>query len=321
MTTAQLAQIRRTARYVAEHSPNVTVLREGLRPLAEQFEPATFDGARADLDLEGITPREHRLAYVVTLGALRFGSGYSSKLAKRPGLSGRETLVACLQDRFREHGPFTATEMVRVSPDAMAALLGQDRRDPVQEEYVELTTRALRDLGRLVQERFGGSLVALVESASASAARLVDVLATAPYFHDVQRYRGIEAPFLHRAQRLVVDLHAAFGDDGLGRFTDLADLAPSSDAVIAQALRSENVLRFESHLSDHVERGELVLAHSEREIEIRAATVHAVDLLVATLAERGTRATPLCVDSWLRDRVRKRRPRALPRHRTRTVRY
>ena len=69
-----------------------------------------------------------------------------------------------------------------------------------------------------------------------------------PFFHDVQRYRGLEVPFHHRTQRLALDLDVAFGADGLGRFDDLRELVPSSDAVPAHVLRTAGVLDYEPGL-------------------------------------------------------------------------
>jgi hypothetical protein len=298
MASISFATIRKAARHVAENAPHVHVIAQRATELAREFDPAAARRLGPDLP-EGLRS-EDRLAYLVTLAALRFGTGYEPRLRKRPGLSAQHTLEACLGERFRAQGPLAAGEMARATAEDVAAFLGQDLQEPPQAEFVDLQARALRDLGRFLLERFEGSFVALVESAGASAARLAESLATMPYFHDQQRYRGLDVPFFHRAQRLALDLHAVFGDDGLGRFEDLSELALSSDTVPAHELRMEGVIAYDEGLTGRVDRGELVPAHSEREVEIRAAAVHAVDRIAAAVVARGGAATSLDVDAWLR---------------------
>ena len=46
-------------------------------------------------------------AYLLTLDAINFGSGWFPTLRKRPGCSGYFTVAWALADRFREHGPWS----------------------------------------------------------------------------------------------------------------------------------------------------------------------------------------------------------------------
>jgi hypothetical protein len=53
------------------------------------------------------------LAFVLTLNAINFGSGYFPHFRKRPGLSGYFTIAAALKERFERQGRFTAAELPR----------------------------------------------------------------------------------------------------------------------------------------------------------------------------------------------------------------
>jgi hypothetical protein len=253
--------------------------------------------------------------------ALRFGSGYEPKLTLRPGGTAAESLDIALIDRFAAFGPFAPLEMVHATSAMVAALRGQEMVEPPQAEFVELQTRALRDLGRFLMDRHEGSAIRLVESAAGSAARLCETLATMPFFHDVQRYRGIDVHFFHRGQRFVLDIAAASHEDGLGRFDDMRELAPSSDAECALALRVAGALVHDAQLKDRVDHGEIVPAHSEREVEIRAATVHAADRLLAAVQSTRPATTAGDIDRWLRSRAREARAAGPEPHRTRSVHY
>jgi len=322
--SSTILEIRPRAQTVAEQSPHVVVLRDRIVEIAAQFEappgPAGI-GVLLDPDLQYLGHGPATVAYIVTLGALRFGSGYHPRLAKRSGFSVGQSLVASLTARFEARGPFEANELIKVTTEDCAELFGQNLSDSVQGELMDLYSRALRDLGRMLREQYAGSFTALVDSADGSAVRLVDTLAQVPYFADVQRYRGLEVPFFLRSQRIAIDLAQAFLLEGPGRFTDLDKLAPSADNAIAHVLRMDGVLRYDRGLAERIDRGEPVPAHSEREVEIRAAAIHGVELMRQEIAKTHPDVTSLHVDTWLRARGRAPSYRAKPRHRSRTVLY
>jgi len=106
--------------------------------------------AAAELD-----PRHHFLgapedtaAFVLTLDAINFGSGYFPHLRKRPGLSGYFTVAAALTDRFRARGPFTAPELRALTADDCRLLFGQAPDGGPIDELTALFAAALNDLGR-----------------------------------------------------------------------------------------------------------------------------------------------------------------------------
>src|SRR3954462_709746 len=75
--------------------------------------------------LEG--SREDVIAYMVTLDAINFGSGWFPTLRKRPGLSGYYTVASQLAERFRDVGPWSPAELRAVEAADVADALGQDR--------------------------------------------------------------------------------------------------------------------------------------------------------------------------------------------------
>ena len=314
-STVSFARTRRDARVVTERAVHVGVVTKKVEELAADFTPPP-----PSVLPRGIEP-EHVVEFLLVRAALRFGSGYEPKLTLRPGDTAAEALDIALVDRFSERGPFAPLDLVHATPTDIAALRGQGLVEPPQAEFVDLQTRALRDLGRFLMDRHDGSAIRLVESALGSAARLCETLATMPFFHDVQRYRGIDVHFFHRGQRFVLDVAAAAHDDGIGRFEDLRELAPSSDAECALALRVAGALVHDAQLKGRVDHGEIVPAHSEREVEIRTATLHAADLLLTAIQVTRPATSSAEVDRWLRVRAREARVCGREPHRTRSVHY
>jgi hypothetical protein len=264
---------------------------------------------------------ESTLAFVVTLDAVNFGSGWFPHLCKRGSLSGYLTVAAALKERFDTKGPLSAQELRKIRPSELAELLGQDLSVPPVGELVRLYTQALNHLGDFLLERFAGSFETLVEEASGSAARLVNLLTAMPFYRDVARYDGLEVPFYKRAQITASDLAAAFGGRGPGRFEDVERLTAFADNLVPHVLRHDGLLVVEPALAEHIARETLLPAGSREEVELRAAAVHAVERLVEEIRARGGNASARALDQTLWTRGQNPEVKARPRHRTRTVYY
>jgi len=262
-----------------------------------------------------------RLAFVVTLDAVNFGSGWFPKLRKRAGRSGYYTVALGLEDRFHAEGPWSAAELQALGPRELAAVTGQALDDPEVAELMALFARALNDLGALLAARYGGRFEALVEAAGGSAAQLVGRLAEMPLYRDVARYDDFAVPFYKRAQITAADLAIAFAGAGPGRFVDLDELTCFADNLVPHVLRREGVLAYAPALAARIEAEQLLAPGSPEEVEIRAAGVHAVEGLVAAIRAGGARATAHEIDLALWHRGQRPEIKAHPRHRARCPYY
>ncbi len=297
------AEVARRARFVGIDEP-------ALERYAEQLsadEVDTTEGPR----LPGDSDPELRCAFVLTLDAVNFGSGWFPELRKRPGHSGYRTIEAVLIERFDRAGPLGAAELSAVTPAACADLFGQGLASPAVAELMGLFARAWRELG----ERVAGPFLPFVSECRGSAAALVARLLDLPMFRDACYYEGQLVPLFKRAQLAVADLHAAL-PDGAGRFDDLDELTLFADNLVPHVLRLDGVLRVESGLVERIERGELLQPGSPEEVELRAVAVHAVECLAALSA-----IPPRRLDFWLWTRGAAPQYKARPRHRCRCTFY
>jgi hypothetical protein len=255
--------------------------------------PPVLDPERHYLDgtAEDVT------AYLLTLDAINFGSGWFPTLRKRPGLSGYFTVASALADRFRGAGPWSNAELRELDAATVATILGQERGHELMELYAD----ALRQLGVFLGERSPSEVVA---EAGGSAERLAEMLAAGmPFFDD----RG----FWKRAQITANDLTLA----GVAEFADIDRLTIFADNLVPHVLRIDGVLHYDAELAGRIDAGEL-LPTGEEEREIRACAVHACELIAAELG-----VPPRTLDVWLWNRGQGPRYKARPRHRTRTVFY
>jgi hypothetical protein len=167
-----------------------------------------------------------------------------------------------------------------------------------------------------------GHFAHLIRRAAGSAPVLVRLVADIfPSFRDIASYDGLVVPFYKRAQLLCSDLAGAFSGRDLGAVHDLDTLTAFADYKLPQVLRFYGALHYQESLARRIDAREELPAGSPEEIEIRAATVCAVDELVTRLRTRGQPAAAWQVD-WALWRLGQSLPAdAPPYHRTRTRFY
>src|SRR5919106_367734 len=185
-----LDEVRSSCRAIAETSRFVSIHLEHARVPPEADPPALDPEAHY---LEG-SP-EDVAAYMLTLDAVNFGSGWFPTLRKRAGRSGYFTVASALADRFRARGPWSNAELRALDARELAAVLDQEPGHPLMRLYAE----ALRDLGRFLGDR---TALELVEEADGSAECLATILARGMRFFD-------DRGFYKRAQIVPSDLALA----------------------------------------------------------------------------------------------------------------
>lgn len=313
-------RIRSACAEVAKRARAVRIDEGGLESLAELL-------TRERPLAPGIDPAHHHLgepsstvAFVITLNAVNFGSGYFPHLRKRPGLSGYLTLSSRLREHFESEGPWSAEGLLRLTAADCARVFGQDP-EPVANELMGLFARALRDLGQFLLEDHGGRFEGPIQAAEGSADRLVRQLAKMKFYRDEARYGELEVPFYKRAQITCLDLATALGGKELGHFSDLDRLTLFADNLVPHVLRMLGVLAYDPGLALRIEAEELIESRSLEEVEIRAVALHAVERLSESCAQRGWEVRPHQLDGILWTLGQRPNIKAHPRHRTRCTFY
>ena len=265
--------------------------------------------------------KEDTAAFMLTLNSINFGSGYFPHLHKRPGMSGYFTIASSLNDIYKNHGPLSAERLADITVEECTRIFDQDPGNKIIRELMQHFAKALNDLGRFLLVRFEGSFPKLLESAESSAGRLAQLLKNMPYFKVVEIYKGLEVPFLKRAQILAADLSLAFNGRAWGHFNDLDHLTIFADNLVPHVLRVDEILVYEESLISRIDAGTLIPAGSTEEIEIRACAVHAVELIKKEIVESRQWVTSAALDNFLWNRGQLPEYKAIPRHRTRCVFY
>jgi hypothetical protein len=225
--------------------------------------------------------------YFLMLDALNFGSGFFAHYAPYRGEEGYYALATALRDWVRNEGLPSCEALQAIDVATVARMLGQDPDHAALARFLGWAVEALRELGRFVAAELDGVYANLLAATKLDATAMVALLCRMPMFRDVAALDGAEVWLLKRAQILVHDLAIAGTQSGLFAITGLERLTVFADNMLPYVLEANGVLRYDPALSRQIGAGELLEAGSRAEIELRAVTVHACELLRRALVAAG----------------------------------
>lgn len=309
--------VRASATWVLRQSRFVSLKEDGLQKLAEAL--LRLPGPKWVSAYHFRGEEELTLRYLLVLDALNFcfwptsnGEKWSVLGPNGERLTGYYALSFRLRQLAEDFPDFFSSSFLsRVKPEEIWEFLG-----PIP--LSAWRAKALHEVGALLT-RFG-SASQFFSQAKNSAQKLVELVTShLPMFRDAALYRGKWVPFYKRAQILVADLWGTFGGKGFGEFHDLSWLTAFADYKLPQILWDCGALRLAPCLSRRVLAGEIIPRGSPEEVELRAATVVAVEELVGLLRRQGRDILPFQVD-WLLWNLSQ-RGLSVPHHRTLTWAY
>ena len=235
-----------------------------------------------------------------------------------------DNIATALKDVLEaDSGAFDGARLASLSLKEMETKWFPSHALPEPEERLA----RLNELGAALETHFQGQAANMVQAAHGSAVQLVSlVLQYLPGFRDTCIYQGRLVHFYKRAQILVGDVWAAYGKSRVQAahpyyFSDIGELTMFADYRVPQLLRHFGVLEYEEDLSATVDDRLEVAFGSPQEVEIRAATVLAVERLREVLELRGVSLLTIEVDWLLWQMGEESKERIKPHHRTRTIYY
>jgi hypothetical protein len=311
-----------TTRRVVDAAKTVTINHQAIEALAGRIIAHDLSPAEWESDLHWIGDPDATANYILVLDALNFCFwGELRWVVDYEGqrYNGYSALAAALTRALNSGVPLTeAAFLATIDDSQLAAILAGEYTIPLLRERAT----NLQEVGRVLLERYDGQFRALIHDANGSAITLIQrVIEEFSSFRDVARYDGAEVFFFKRAQILAGDLSGAFNGTDLGRFHDLDQLTAFADYKVPQVLRALGVLAYQPELSRLLsERIELSVG-SRFEVEIRAATIWAVEELREALAQLGHQLPAYQLD-WTLWQLGQDLPASTePYHRTRTIYY
>jgi hypothetical protein len=314
-----------TTRFVVDNSRDVAIDQAGVERVAADLITHSRNIVTYDCTRHLCGTSTEVANFVLVLDTLNFsfwpdpGKARWTISAKGELLNGYWALVAALRRAMAKGVPLTdAAYLSAITAEALGDLLDGSGPIPLLDERAA----ALREAGQSLLTRDGGQFVNTIARANGSARALAALLATElPSFADVATYRGQAIYFLKRAQICACDVYGASSGRAWGNLAELDHLTAFADYKIPQVLRALGILNYSEPLARSVDNLVPLAPGREWEIEIRAATIWAVEYLRRALAERGVTLRPFEIDWHLWELGQQLPPDTRPYHRTRTIYY
>ena len=318
-------EVLATAKSVAEKSRHVRINHEALEKFSHDLAKGSSPVPNWDAEHHFKGNDEEVVAYLLAVDAVNFcfwpppGESKWEISYKRKVYSGYYGLSISLKKALESEIPITdASFLTSLTLKQLEdLLLGTGVLQLVEERL-----RNLQEIGRVLLDKYNGRASELVAAAGGSAINLVRRLAADfSTFCDHASYHGQKVFFYKRAQLFVADLNGAMGGKGLGSFRDMKELTAFADYKLPQVLRHVGVFEYSPGLTEKVDRMIPLDPGSEEEVEIRASTIWAVELIRQEMTRLGKEVRASEIDWLLWNLGQDDAFRAKPYHRTVTTFY
>ena len=320
-----MKEILESTKKVVEKSIRVEIRTQALINFSRELGAANIQIPSWNYSYHYYGKGEEMVAYLLVLDSINFcfwpppGKKKWEIDYQSEKISGYYALAASLKQAVESGIPITkARYLADLSLDELKQLLGG--RGTLQ--LFEHRLQNLKELGQVLLKEYKGEACKLVEAAEKSAVKLVRLLAEKlGSFRDVGKYRGYDVFFYKRAQLFAADLYGAFQGKGWGCFFDMDQLTAFADYKLPQLLRHLGILHYSQELAEKVDQKVPLEAGSPEEVEIRANTIWAVELIRQELSQRGKELRSFEIDWILWNLSQKKEFKLKPYHRTATIFY
>lgn len=309
---------------VVEHSKQVSIDNVALRVFANSLKPEEFEGELTLFEKDDELTLDDSIAFGFVYNAVNFSYWGEPKWTytvdgedKGGGIGMLHALLRGIHDGYN----LLSSEYLKtMSISEIKELLRANIEIPLLNERLIM----LRTLGDCISSRYDGSFTTFIDDADWDAVKIVEKLVDEmpDVFNDEGSYEGSKVRFYKRAQLVPSHLHELWllGISDMD-VTSLDKMTALADYKVPQVLRKCGVIQYTPELARKVDSTVELASGSEEEVEIRAMTVWAIELLAQHMRKRGIEVNSLQIDHALWFRGRQKSPNDKPYHHTRTVWY
>ena len=194
--------------------------------------------------------------------------------------------------------------------------------------------RMIKEVFTIIKNNYKGSCVNFVKDCNRDATKLVKkVVDEFCCFRDHAIYKGEQVFLYKRAHILVSDIYLAYLDikeakkdteeNNIINFTQetISQLTMFADYRVPQILKAVGVLQYDKYLTELINNKKEIPHGSKEEVEIRAATIQAVEQIKNELKSKGKNVMSIQVDVYLWEEGEKIKDKIEPHHRTLSIFY
>ncbi len=306
-------ELLKTLEPVLEQPAHVWIDMDKVKDFARDYNPQKQDHwlSISPFDLSQLKESE-KIGFLYALNSISFSYWGNPKWRvqyNEEEYDGAQAMIACLGRAIERGVSFNPTQLANFQREDLEEIL----RGNIEISLLDKRLKNIREVGAVTQREYGGDFRYILSRSQQDALKLVDLLiGNFPSFEDSAVYRGSKVEFSKRAQLLACDVGIVIG--GLAGKDWLTACA---DYKLPQVLRRYGILKYSNELQRRIRAREEIPAGSGEEIEIRAHTIHAVELIKGEVA--GVTSSQINDYLWLEGQVKLSTDE--PYHLTRTTAY
>lgn len=318
-----MGKILETTKFVIENSDLVRLNHERLLEFSNSFDHGKAEHwlSAAPFDFFHFS-EDDKLHFVILFNALSFcywGEPKWTVEYQGKTYDGAWGMILALGRGIEEDAELLDYDFCsKISKEKLAHILRGNTDIPLLEERWTI----LREIGLNMNAKFDGKARNLIIEAGGDAQKLLALIVqNFPSFLDVSPYKNEQVYFLKRAQLLVADIYQIFEGKGFGKLKNIDALTACADYKLPQILRKLGILEYTTALAEKIDAKTEIVHSSPEEVELRANTIWAVELIKQEVQKRSPQIMSFEVNDHLWLATQEKFPDDKPYHRTRTTAY
>ncbi len=312
-----------TTKYVVKNAKYVKINKENIDEFCKNFERSHINHwiNEAPFDIEQLNDKD-KLNFLLVFNTLSFSYWGDPKWTveyKGEKFDGAWGMIVALGKAIEARLPILDISWLSsISNEDFSKIIKGNIEIPLFEERVE----NLREIGQIITAKFNGDFSNMIINAKNDALKLLDVIVTTfPSFQDIRIYQGKTIYFHKRAQLLISDIYQLFRGKKYGNLKNINKLTACADYKLPMVLRRLGILKYTKELAQKVDNKVNIPEGSEEEVEIRAATIWANELIKQQLKKKIKNIDSIHINDHLWLLGQNKLPADKPYHLTRTTAY
>lgn len=312
-------KILNTTNFVIKHSERVKINKKKIKEFCKHFSESHINHWLNESPFNfNILNEKDKINFLLVLDSISFSYWGNPKWAveyKGEIFDGAWGMIASLGRAIENKVPILNMKCLsNLNEKEFEKMTKGNVKIPLFKERVEI----LKEIGTIVTEKFGGDFSNLLKKSENDAVKLLNLIITNfPSFEDSYLYHGKRIYFYKRAQLLVSDIHQMLNL----RLKNINQLTACADYKLPKVLRQLGILEYSGELASKIDNKIELPKGSEEEIEIRASTIWANELIKKELKKKIPKIDTIHINDhlWLLGQTKSDKDK--PYHLTRTIAY
>jgi hypothetical protein len=316
-------KILESTKFVVDNSEHVKINSKKIDEFCKHFTRQDIKHwfIEAPFDIQNLNPKD-KLHFLLVIDSTSFSYWSEPKWTityKLKELNGAYGMIAAIGRAIENKIPILdAKYLSTISESDFAKILEGNTQIPLFQERLKI----LRDVGNILIKKFDGDFTNVIKKANGDSQKLLELIfENFPSFEDSSIYKGKTIYFYKRAQLLVSDIYQAFNEQEYGKLKNIDQLTACADYKLPLVLRRLGIFEYSDYLANKIDNKILIEKGSLEEIEIRANTIWAVELLKKKIQTKIPNVDSIHINDHLWMLGQKNLKKDKPYHLTRTTAY